>query len=520
MSRSWLEALPDDVLRVRPVLSNAYAGSLLVRGEVEGVEERLRDAERWLGATHAAAEGPAAHEGSMIVADMAAFRRLPGSVAVHRAGQALILGDVAGTATHALRVLDLVDDDDHLARGGAAGLLALASWASGELEAASGWYAAAMASLERAGHLSDVIGCGLALADIRLAQGRLGDALRIFERGLALATGQDGPVLRGAADMHVGISTIHCERDDLERARHQLLRSEELGEANGLPQNRYRSRVALARIRLAERDLDSAVTLLTEAERLYVGDFSPDVRPVAALKARVWIAKGMLPEAAEWARERGLAATDELSYTHELEHLTLARLLLAQGAQGRSDRLTRDAADLLERLLRAAEAGHRNGSVIEVLVLLAVARRAQGDAAGALASLSQAMELAEPEGYVRVFVDEGAPVAALLKLAAKQPRTAGYARRLLADAMDTERRPVEQSLVEPLSERELEVLHLLAGDLDGPEIARELTVSLNTLRTHTKSIYAKLGVSSRRAAVRRAAELGLLSRTRDARPTS
>jgi LuxR family maltose regulon positive regulatory protein len=518
-TRQWLDALPDEVLRVRPVLSNAYAGSRLVRGEVEGVEERLRDAERWLD-TNDAAEGQRSQGDAMVVADEAAFRRLPGSIAVHRAGLALILGDVAGAAAHARRALDLVAEDDHLARGGAAGLLALAAWTNGDLEVASGWYAAAMTSLEKAGHLSDVIGCGLALADIRLAQGRLGEARWILERGLALATGRGDPVLRGAADMHVGISTILRERDDLEGARLQLLQAAELGEDNGLPQNRYRSRVAMATVRLAEGDPDGALGLLAEAERLYVGDFSPDVRPVAAVKARAWIAKGMLAEAAGWARERGLTAADELSYVGEFEHATLARLLLAHGSQDRSEPATSEAADFLERLLADAEDGDRNGSVIEIQVLLALARRASGDVAGALASLARAMELAEPEGYVRVFVDEGPPMVALLKLAAKQPRTGGYARRLLGAVVSAERAPVEQSLVEPLSERELEVLRLLESDLDGPEIARELAVSLNTLRTHTKSIYAKLGVNSRRAAVRRAAELGLLSRARDRRPTS
>jgi LuxR family maltose regulon positive regulatory protein len=519
--RGWLQALPDELLRVRPVLSNAYAGSLLVRGEVEGVEERLRDAERWLGAMDATVVGPGEGAGSMVVVDEAAFRRLPGSVAVHRAGQALILGDVAGTAAHARRALDLVGEDDHLARGGAAGLLALASWTSGDLVAASRWYAAAMASLEKAGHLSDVIGCALALADIRLAQGRLGEALRIFERGSALATGQDGPVLRGAADMHVGISAVFRERDDLEGAGRHLSEARALGEENGLPQNRYRSRVAMAAIRQAEGDLDGALELLTEAERLYVGDFSPDVHPVAALKARAWIAQGKLSEAWGWARERGLSAADELSYVHEFEHATLARLLLAQGTRDRADHGIGEAIGLSDRLLAAAEDGGRKGSAIDILVVQALARHARNDPAAALSSLARAMALAEPEGYLRVFIDEGPPMAALLKLAAKQPDAPAHLRRLLVTIATAEgQTPVKQPLVEPLSERELEVLRLLESDLDGPDIARELTVSLSTVRTHTRNIYAKLGVNSRRAAVRRAAELGLLSRTRDRRPTA
>jgi LuxR family maltose regulon positive regulatory protein len=303
-------------------------------------------------------------------------------------------------------------------------------------------------------------------------------------------------------------------------ASQHLLQSAELGEENGLPQNRYRSRVAMAAIRQAEGDLDAALELLTEAERLYVGDFSPDVRPVAALKARVWIAQGRLSEASDWARERGLSAVDELSYLHEFEHTTLARLLLADGTRDRSDGAIRTAAGLLERLLAAAVEGERNGSAIEILVLLTLVRHASDDAAGALRSLDRALELAEPEGYVRVFVDEGPRMATLLKLAGKQPNAPGHVRRLLAAGVATRgQTPVEQTLIEPLSERELEVLRLLESDLDGPGMARELTVSLATVRTHTRNIYAKLGVNSRRAAVRRAAELGLLSRTRDRRPT-
>ena len=129
------------------------------------------------------------------------------------------------------------------------------------------------------------------------------------------------------------------------------------------------------------------------------------------------------------------------------------------------------------------------------------------------------MTLAEPEGYVRVFVDEGPPMTSLLRAAAKQGTRRDYVRRLLAAASGTEHSgPTEQALIEPLSERELDVLRLLGTELDGPAIARELMVSLNTMRTHTKNIYAKLAVTNRRAAVRRAAELDLLPRTRSRQP--
>jgi LuxR family maltose regulon positive regulatory protein len=289
-----------------------------------------------------------------------------------------------------------------------------------------------------------------------------------------------------------------------------VLRSQELGEHLGLPQNRYRWRVAMARIRQAEGDPAGALDLLSEAERLYVGDFFPNVRPVPAVRARVWIAQGSLGEALGWARERGLSVDDDLSYLREFEHITLARMLLARHQDERAEHSLHQATRLLERLLLAAEEGQRTGRVIEILVLQALAHQMQGDIPAALACLGRAVALAEPEGYVRVFVDEGPPMASLLRGLAKQGTAGNYVRRLLAAAGQAgHASPVKQALIEPLSERELDVLRLLGTELDGPAIARELMVSLNTVRTHTKHIYAKLAVTSRRAAVRRAAELDL-----------
>jgi LuxR family maltose regulon positive regulatory protein len=517
-ARRWLEALPDELIRVRPVLSVGYAGALLVSGQLEGVEARLRDAELWLDTTAAARGGSDTPSTAMVVVDEEEFRRLPGAIAIYRAAQALALGDVAGTVTHARRALDLVAEDDHLGRGAAAGFLGLTYWTSGELEAAHRSWADAMASLQTAGHVSDAIGCGIALADIEIAQGRLGEAMRTYERGLQLATEQGAPVPRGAADMQVGISELFRERNDLKAASEHLLTSRELGDENGLPQNPYRSRVAAARIRQAEGDLDGALELLTEAERMYVGDFSPNVRPIAALKARVWIAQGKLSEARGWAQKHGLSATDDLTYVREFEHVSLAAMLLAQGIHDGADHTIVEAADLTERLLGAAEDGGRHGTAIEILVVQALARHARGDLAGAMASLDRAVVLAEPEGHVRVFIDEGPRMAVLLKLAAKHLKAPSYVRRLLAAVVTAEgATAVAQPLIEPLSERELEVLRLLESDLSGPDIARELVVSLSTVRTHTQNIYAKLGVNSRRAAIRRAAELDLLTRARDRR---
>ena len=521
----WLRALPEALLRAHPVLCNLYAGVLMQTGEIQGVETWLVAAERWLIQPDDERERTKSTSATMVVANQEEFRRLPGAVAVHRAGQALLFGNVAGTIEFARKALVLAPEDDFLRRGGAATLLGLAFWTSGDLEAAQQMYAEGMDSLRRAGNLSDVIGCSLALADIYIAQGRLRKAIHTYEQGLQFAAEHGTPTMRGTADMLVGMSELYREENDLHAAFQYLLRSKEQGEHTGLPQNLYRWCTALAHIREAEGDLDGALALLDEAERLYLGDFSPNVRPIPASKTRVWVTQGKLEEALGWVRERGLSAQDNLSYLREFEYITLARILLAQYKRDRAERSIHDAIGLLERLLKAAQEGARMGSVIEILVLQALAHHAEGGINAALKPLQQALTLAEPEGYFRVFLNEGSSMAQLLREAADHRIMPGYTGKLLAGFeaetcksaakpplpdLREQSSPASQPLFEPLSQRELELLRLFKTELSGPEIARELVIALSTVRTHTKSIYNKLNVNDRRVAVKRAAELGLI----------
>jgi LuxR family maltose regulon positive regulatory protein len=444
--------------------------------------------------------------------DEAEFARLPASIAVYRAAHAHLTGDVGSTIAYAGRALDLIRPDDHLGRGSAAGLLALAAWTDGDLDAAHQAWADAMTSLDAAGHVADAVECAIALGDIRSEQGRPTAALRDYERGLRMATEHRTSVVRGAADMHVGMSERFLERDDLDAAIHHLAISKEMGEHLGSRQNPYRWRVAMAGVRTAEDDRVAALALLDEAERLYVGDFYPAIRPIGALRARIWIDQGRLADARAWALAEGLSADDQPDYVRTFAHVTLARLLLAEARRDQGGHSLAAALALLDRLLEAVVAGGRMHAAIEILVLQALANRMRRPIDAALAPLRRALVLAEPEGYVRVFADGGAPMAGLLEtLQAREDSS--YAGTLLTSfAGGTSRPRRDQELPEPLSARELEVLRLLATDLDGPAIARELVVSVSTIRSHTKAIYGKLGVSSRRAAVRRGDELGLLSR--------
>jgi LuxR family transcriptional regulator, maltose regulon positive regulatory protein len=511
--RSWLGLLPAEVVRRRPVLGMGLVAALASGSEFDTLEERLRDIERCTRPRSAADADAEPTPPDMVVVDEAGYLRLPGNIALYRAALDLARGDVDGTVGHARQAILLSAPDDDLTRASAAALSGLASWSTGDLESAYRGYAEGIDGLQRVGWLSDIHGCCVALADLRRAQGRLSDALLTCEWALELTRPEPGSSpLRGTADMHVAISEVLRERDDLAGAMEQLTRSQQLGEHNGLPQNPYRWRVALARLREADGDLDGALALLDEADRVYVGDFFPNVRPVPAVRARLHIVRGELTAAVAWTREQRLAPDDDLTYLREYEHITLARLLLARHNTERTGPHLDQADQLLARLLAAADEGDRVHAVIEIIVLQARGYQARGDVAAALTALQRAVTLAEPEGFVRLFADEGPPMAGLLRGLGKQGGNAGYVRRLTAASLrgTTPQPTARQGLVEPLSERELDVLRLLGTDLDGPDIARELSVSLNTMRTHTKNIYAKLGVTSRRAAVSQALALDLL----------
>ena len=513
----WLKALPDELVRIRPVLSVAYAYALFGGGEPEAAEARLQDAERWLDTTAGMRTRPESPEAGMVVVDKEEFRRLPGMIALLRTAQALARGDMPETVKNARRVLDLAPENDYLMLGGAASTLGLAAWSSGDLDTARRMTADGMANVRLAGYISPAIGGAIVLADIQIAQGCLREAMSTYERALQWATAPDAPVMRGAADMYVGMSTLSREHNDLKTATQHLLTSQALGELAGLPQNPYRWCAAMTRVREAQGDLDGALALLDQAERLYTGNFSPNVRPLAARKTRVWLAQGRLGDALGWASEQGLSADDDLSYLREYVHITLARVILARCQSNPADGSILEAIGLLARLLKAAESGGRVGSVIEILVLQAAAYHAQGDLPAALLPLEHALALAAPEGYVRMFLDEGSGMLQLLRAASAREIMPDYTGRLLA-AFEAEQRKSEDKpdllpaklLIEPLSQRELEILRLIAQGLSNQAIGKRLFLALDTVKGHNRKIFDKLQVQSRTEAVARARELGVL----------
>jgi LuxR family maltose regulon positive regulatory protein len=518
MVYGWLTALPDDTVRRSPVLSVFYGDMLMHSGDLDAVGPRLDDAERALAAVP---DGEAAPW-----ADTHEQRTLPATIAIYRASLAQARGDAAGTAEHARRALDLAGPHDHLARAGAAGFLGLAAWAEGNVPSALETFAQAVASLHAAGNLVDELTSTVVLADLWRAAGRPSTARRLLERALQRAEAHGEIVARASADLHVGLGEIDVEVGDLASAREHLQTALAPAERAGMNEGRYRWFVAMGLLAKAEGEPDEAVRCLEQAAEHYRPGFFPDVRPIAAIKTRIWIAQSNLADAVEWAHERGVAVTDEASYLSEFDHLTLVRLLIARHAAEPDTGTLVQVAGLLDRLHEAAKTSGRAGSLLEIRLLQALVQDAQGQRRQALEFVAQALGLApEPDGYLRLFLDEGAPMLSLLGDATDHGVTgdAEYqivaserARRLLAlasapaaPAPDSSQRQASSS-AEPLSDRELQVLRLLDSELTGPEIARELFVSHNTVRTHTKHIFTKLDVTNRRAAVLRAHERGLL----------
>jgi LuxR family maltose regulon positive regulatory protein len=536
----WVKALPDDLVRARPVLCAEYAWALLDGGEPEAAETRLRAAERWLDITEEMSERSGTLPAEMVVVDEEHFRFLPATIATARASHAQALGDLPGSLMYARRALELTPEEDSLRRAQATALLGITYWASGDLEAARKAMADWIDSMQKAGNIVFAVASTFALADIMVAQGRLREALRTYKQSLQLASGQDEQVQQISAHLYLGLAMLYHEIGDQEAAGQHLQESKKLGEVTPLIDWPYRWRLAQARLKEAEGDLEAALDQFDEAKHLYIRVSLPDIRPLEALKARVYVKQGKLTKALAWARERDLSVDDDLSYLREFEHITLARALIAEYKRDQAESSILGAMGLLDRLLQAADEGGRLGSVIEILIVFALAHQARNNIPLALAPLERALTLAEPEGYVRIFVDEGPPMAKLLtmlKVEGGRMRGEGarpilseiegpalsegegmneYVHKLLAAFGKRKPHPssfIPQPLIEPLSERELEVLQLIAEGLTNPQIASRLFLSLNTVKVHTRAIYGKLDVHNRTQAAARARALGILPAT-------
>jgi LuxR family maltose regulon positive regulatory protein len=494
-----IDALPGDVVDSRPWLCITHAWALVFAGQLDAVEPRLESTETTLDALgHTErAEGPAL--------STAEAQHIAGHIAAVRAYVAALRGDMTCAAEFARKALDQLPDEDMALRALSADLLSSGLRWSGDLASADQVMDRAIAITQAAEDSLLVVEALCSLAAVQLAQGKLHKTAATCRDALQVA---DEHVERGgrqlpiAGSAHNQMSQVLREWNDLNGALHHARAGINLSGRWGWQEGLALGYRRLARALQAIGDADGAHEAIQKARQAASGLSQWFGAHMAAHEARLWLAQGDLAPAYHWEQESGLRADDEPSYQSVDEYSVLVRAFIAQGRLDEASRL-------LTRLVEVTEAAGAMGYLIESLVLRALALQAQGKYEQALAALERALIIAEPEGYVRTFVDEGPQLAHLLRRAVVQGIAVDYAGSLLA-ALADEAAAVPTPLVEPLSPRETEVLRLLTTHLSHAEMAEELVVSLNTLRSHVKSIYSKLDVHSRMEAVERATELGLL----------
>jgi LuxR family maltose regulon positive regulatory protein len=504
----WLDGLPQQTIFSKPDLLIFQARYQCNRGELDAAEETLKTVERALASKRVGAAFTEAER-----------TKLRGRTAATRALICSYDGDVPGIIRMASEALTYLPQTDLSWRSITALTLGNAYGFLGDMPAAYEARAEALRACEATGDVYFVIMANLELAITLREQGRLRRTIDICEQQLQIVneSGLSEASVLGWL-LAVWGETL-AELNDLSGARERAQRGFELTERSGDLQMFGWSFICLVRVLISSGDWAGAETALQKMARVgHKAHLPPWIRSqMAAWQARLWLAQNNLAAAGQWVEDSGLnngegsEPRQEAGFFLLFDYLVLARILIAQG---RWD----EALKLLQEHLQTAEASGRGSSVITILVLQALAWQAGGDMKRAVAPLERALTLAEPNGFARIFVDEGRPMARLLGEARKRGLVPAFASRLLAAFAAEGKGPVELSLaqadqsalVEPLSERELEVLQKLAEGLSNRQIAERLYLSLNTVKVHTRNIYGKLGVNNRTQAVARARELGIL----------
>ncbi len=467
----WVYALTGELARVDELLQSADDDCCAAEAD-QSDEQRLAKDALWLATT------------DIMRAFIARFRRTP-----------------AAAIAYAQRALDRTPADNLYQRCLAMLFMGHAQMLVGDADAANQTLLETLAASQSINFNATYLSAINYLGQLRIWQGRLHQAAAIFQEAQLWIEARPERQLSGIEC--VGLGDVKREWNELDAAADLIDEGLQLAEAGGdfvFVRDAY---LARARLDWARGDLDSAMCDIRRARQVARGS---STWHIDAMCAHLQIARGNLAAAEYWAQQSGLTIDDELCAVDEYPHLVLARLRLAQG---RAD----ETLHLLERLLSAAEAGGRTGHVIEILILSALAQQADNDMPRAIAVLARALTLAEPEGYVRVFIDEGAPLAALLSHAshARLNGQAGYARKLLAifDGLKATATNAA-SANSMLSDRELEIVRLIAAGRSYQGIAHELIITMGTVQSHIKNIYSKLDVHSGLEAVARARQLALL----------
>jgi LuxR family maltose regulon positive regulatory protein len=506
----WLSSLPAGLIESRPRLLLAQAQLAAASGRLDLVEPLLDGAER------AAAGAPDEPFEPTIGRSASLLVNLPALKALCQAYLAQFRGDAEATARLAAVVLAECGGEGSLPASIAQGFLGVAEWLRGDLAAAERAFTSSIAGFEAAGQQTTTAWSGFSLVQIRRAQGRLDAAAHTCEQMLEATAEPGRPPPPAAGPAYVGLAEVAYQRNELEPALRRVTDGIELCRQFAYTPPLAAGLVTLAWIRQATGDTEGARTAIGEA-----GQVSPGppglLNPVPAQRARLLLVQGDVAAAARWIEESGLAGDDDPAYPREPGYLVLARVMLAQGRP-------RQALALLDRLRAAASAQNRVGSRIETGALRALALAATGAEAEAVTALAETLTLACPQGYVRVFADEGEPMGALLARLIKSHRT-GHPTGVPLGCLSSLQRAFDPApgpspgrtparavpaLIEPLTNRELEVLAMLATGKSNHAIADQLVVTVDTVKKHVSHVLDKLAAANRTEAVARARELSLI----------
>jgi LuxR family maltose regulon positive regulatory protein len=501
----WLDALPEELVRSRPWLCVYLGWTRHWMGMRDQVEEALRCAEDALG-----------KQSQQGLVDQAPEPLITGYVAAIRAHNALTRRQIPRVLEMGHCAIERLPEGDYM-RCEAAVALGGAYWARGDVSAAQTAFSQARSTALHSGYPPLAVPSACYLAMQQAKQGCLQEAYATYREALAWATGASGRFLPVAGFPLVKLADLSREWNDLDGAAHDLERGLALCIQLGHTDVLAEAYVMLARLRLAQGDHEGVQDALAEADRIAARGIDPWIETYAdTCRLQCWLSTGDLAAAVRWAEGSGLQVDDAFDYHRDLHHTNLARVLLARGiAHGRESDLAA-ASQLLERLSTAAERAAWVSTQIEVSILQALSLDARRARAAALHVLERALVLAQPGDWVRIFLDEGPRLVPLLQQAAERSSVSSYVTQLLTAAggtlapRDQLTSPASAALIEPLSERELEVLQLIAQGLSNREVAERLYIAQGTVKAHASSIYGKLDVNSRTQAVARATALGLL----------
>jgi LuxR family maltose regulon positive regulatory protein len=500
---NWVALLPEPALESSPWLFIYHAWALLLTGQVDGARSRLENIE-WL--LKAIQEQDETQKQEML-----------GFIAGLKAILGLWQRDFASGLDFARQALEKLPESSWI-RGYCAIVMGSGFWGTGNLAAARDAYAESYSVGKASGNKMLAVSGACNLAYALELEGHLEQAVKLFQDSFQLAE-QDGHVLAVAGYIHVELARTLYELNDLDAASQHLREGIELCQQLADGRAEKIGHCLLARVQLAQ---EKSASVLDSIQKAKDADPSPgtpfDLRGGEYPQVWLWLKENKCQELKSWLKESSVNLDDVSFFKTKLTYTMHARVLIALGRKHPEGTYLDDALDLLKELLELAEKNGWGSKVIEILVLQALGRQSKGGTSQAMATLERALTLAEPGGFIRVFVDEGSPMGNLLYQALGRGISPDYVRRLLAAFPDVapeqagppSAQTCESDLIEPLSERELEVLALVAEGLTNREIASRLYLALNTVKAHTRNIYGKLGVHSRTQAVARARTLRLL----------